>query len=149
MKVFLIRFCFALLCVSVLSCGGDGSANKMDHSQHTKESKSNPSAEESIKAPDFKTRKMIKRLAEAVAKIDPDKVSDYLSSNTISVLDKKIQSSNGVQKIELLSHKATALLNVGQTKESIKIFESLINQLKGNASSNQFIYSMKKQLAIG
>ena len=149
MKVFILRLCFSMLCISVLSCGGEDSAKKIDHSQHTKESKSNPSVGESIKAPDFKTRKMIKRLAEAVAKIDPDKVSDYLSSNKISVLDSKIQGSDGVLKIELLSQKASALLNVGQTKESIKIFESLINQLKGSANSNQFIYMMKKQLAIG
>jgi len=149
MKKFFIRLCFALPIAVIVSCSGDNSMkHKQQHVHHVEETNSN--TKESIKAPDFKTKKMIKRLAKAVSNVDPDKVSAYISSsNTIGVIDEKIKSSSEVEKIELLSQKASTLLNVGQTEESIKIFESLINQLNGNVNANQFVYLLKKNLAIG
>ncbi len=147
MKKIFIRLCFALPFAVLVSCGGDNSPKQKRHKHEVEKTKSN--TKESIKTPDFKTKKMIKRLAQAVSNIDPDKVSDYLSSNKVKGIDEKIKGSSEIEKIELLSQKASALLNVGQTAESIKIFESLIMQLSGNASANQFLYLMKRQLAIG
>lgn len=148
MKKFFIRLCFALPFLVFVSCGGENSPKQKQHNHQVE--KPNSNTKESIKAPDFKTKKMIKRLAQAVSNVDPDKVSDYISSsNKINVIDDKIKGSSEIEKIKLLSQKASALLNAGQTEESIKIFESLIDQFNGNVSANQFVYLIKKNLAIG
>ena len=103
-----------------------------------------------VRTPDSSTVEMITRFKTLVANLDPSKLSEYISSRNLKTIDQQISKATGSKQVELLLKKATALLNVGQTDSSIEIFESVLLQLANitNPQAQEFIYGLKKQLAI-
>jgi len=96
------------------------------------------------------TQDMILDIKQRVADIDVENVPYIFNNKKVAVLESKLQSARGNEKLNLLLTYGLELLNAGKTEESIAVLNEVL-QIVENAnvrSKPELIYFIKKQLAI-
>jgi hypothetical protein len=96
------------------------------------------------------TLDMILDIKQRVADIDVENVPYIFNNKKVAVLESKLQSARGNEKLNLLFTYGLELLNAGKTEESITVLNEVM-QIVNNAnvrSKPELIYFIKKQLAI-
>lgn len=99
---------------------------------------------------DVQTTEMIKKVNEAVAKVDATKVPFILNNKKVGLLKSKINSAKGFDKYILIVEYGTELLRSGKTDESIEVLSNILKEVENLNVTNkaQNLYIIKKQLAI-
>ncbi|ULC60755.1 CRTAC1 family protein [Flaviramulus sp. BrNp1-15] len=100
--------------------------------------------------PDEPTKEMIKKVEEAVAKIDVQNVPYILNSKKVNILAAKLQNLNGLDRVNILFTYGMELLNAGKTEESIATLNEVLSTIEQSNIKNksQILFVIKKQLAI-
>lgn len=96
------------------------------------------------------TQEMIQDINQKIANIDLEKVPYIFNNRKVAILESKLQTAQGNEKLNLLLTYGLELLNAGRSDESIGVLNQVL-QVVGNTnvrSKPELIYFIKKQLAI-
>jgi len=105
---------------------------------------------------DQSTLEMIRKVKEAVSKIDVQNVPYILNSKKVELIYKQIPSATGMQKTQLLFNYGNELMRSGRTEEAINIIQQVLevaNRLEPETPAKMqqkelIIFTVKKQLAL-
>ena len=96
------------------------------------------------------TQDMIMDLKQRVAGYDAERVPYVFNNKKVSILERRLQSAQGNERLNLLFSYGLELLNAGKTEESIVVLDELLVVIESNnvQAKSELIYYIKKQLAI-
>ena len=137
-KIFQFLTCAALLSSSCVNSEKNNQSKTIVETDYITESNSNA------------TQEMINDIQQRIAQINVENVPYILNNQKASILEQRIQSARGNEKLNLMFTYGLELLNAGNTNESIKILTQVLRLVenKNVESKLELIFYIKKQLAI-
>ncbi len=99
---------------------------------------------------DNATQDMIEDIKQRISAFNIENVPYVFNNKKVSILEQKIQSAGGNERLNLLFTYGLELLNAGKTEESIAVLSQLLQLIesKNVQSKSELLYYIKKQLAI-
>ncbi|MDZ4746966.1 MAG: CRTAC1 family protein [Saprospiraceae bacterium] len=114
------------------------------HHQHT----DHDSASGAVNA---ETIAMIDSVQKAQASVDPMKVTVFMSGERAKLLQKRVESTNGLDKVNFMVMWGFEELKAGNTESAITIFQNVLKMVEPMQipGKEQTVLEMKKLLALG
>jgi hypothetical protein len=99
---------------------------------------------------DDATQDMINDIKQRISAFNIESVPYVFNNKKVSILEQKLQSAGGNERLNLLFTYGLELLNAGKTEESIVVLNQLLQLIesKNVQSKSELIYYIKKQLAV-
>ncbi len=96
------------------------------------------------------TQHMIEDIKQRISAFNIESVPYIFNNKKVSILETKIQSAAGNERLNLLFTYGLELLNAGKTEEAIATLNQLLQVIesKNVQSKQELIYYIKKQMAI-
>lgn len=137
-RIFQISVILSLLLSSCLNSDKDSESDTIDKNSNLKTLEENS------------TQDMIQDINQRVESINVESVPYIFNNKKVAVLEGKLQSARGNEKLNLLLTYGLELLNAGKTEESIAVLDEVFQIIEDTnvQSKAELLYFIKKQLAI-